>query len=118
MTFPLYDLRANEHNKTGPLRLLASARPAGTQLRGRISASVAKQPSVWSSRLMRSCVDDAHGHPAQAVIEPPLAENRPPVVEEDLKRPPHGDPAADHEALAQHRGQGTLVHRAGDHLAR
>ena len=37
--------------------------------------------------------NDAHGHRAQAVEEPPVAPDRHPFVEEDLQGPPHRDPA-------------------------
>src|ERR1700676_1134116 len=45
-------------------------------------------------------VPDASRHARKPVRKPSLIANRPPVVQKDLKRAPHGDPGADRKTFA------------------
>ena len=51
---------------------------------------------------LASCVYAMRPASRQAIEESGLRENRAPVIEKNLRRSPHRDPAADEEALAQY----------------
>ena len=55
-------------------------------------------------------------HRAQAVEQARLHKQGPPVVQEDLERPPQRDPPADHQALLDDRRERLLRPEAGEKL--
>src|SRR6185295_15704721 len=62
-------------------------------------------------------IPDSDRHRAEAVEEARFGMNRPPVVQEDFERPPHCDPSADDEALAQQVADTAVLHERTDEPA-
>lgn len=54
------------------------------------------------------CANNPHTNSAQAIVQTPLTDDRPPVVEENFQWPPHGDPADDQHAFADQRPKSDL----------
>jgi hypothetical protein len=59
---------------------------------------------------------DSDGHGAQSIEQSRFRADRPPVVQEDFHRAPHGHPAADHEAFAQQVGDCMAAKRELDEM--
>ena len=53
----------------------------------------------------------------QAIVEPRLVADRPPLVEEDLQRPPQRHPSADDQTLLDERAVALPRHQAHDDIA-
>lgn len=60
---------------------------------------------------------NADGHGTQAVEQSCFRPNRPPIVEEDLHRLPHRNPAADHQTFLQQSAQGVSAQDGCTELA-
>src|ERR1700726_4502457 len=55
-------------------------------------------------------VSDAYRHRCKPVRKPRFTANRPPVVQENLERAPHGNPATDREAFANDLANSAALH--------
>ena len=59
-----------------------------------------------------------NGHYAEPIVKLSFGKNRPPVVKENLERPPQGDPATNHHTFAEQRTERGVTDRAIDKTCR
>jgi len=57
-------------------------------------------------------VSDAYRHRCKPLREPTFTTNRPPVVQENLERAPHGNPATDRKAFANDLANTAALHQS------
>src|SRR5579864_1540062 len=86
-------------------------------LRGSLRRRRRRPIATPRSRLRSPLVRDPHGHGAQSIVESGLRTDRPPAVQENLQRAPHGNPTADRETLPQQLAQPLALHSARDEIA-
>src|SRR5688500_4665092 len=75
---------------------------------------------IRAPRVSTRClfVLDPDGHRAEPLQQPALGTYRPPVVQEDLERAPHCNPATNQEPFANDSRKTTVAEVAGDEVAK